>query len=133
MSLGVYPVFEPKLRDATFGSTGESLAHNLDSLDRIAGAAKLTPLTAFSDNREIPEDFDGPPEDLEEIFGPCTDWFSPSIGKAAVQALANHIKTNVKAAKKLDGPDEVVTELEELVRTLAVAENQKAKFRFEMS
>jgi hypothetical protein len=133
MSLGIYPVFESKLQGAKFEALGEVLARNYQSLDRIARAAKLKPFTSFGDNREVPDDFEGPPEELEAVLGPCNEWFDPTDGRTAIQALANHIKTNKRAAKKLDEPAGVIEELEELARILAVAENEAVRFRLEMS
>jgi hypothetical protein len=133
MSLGIYPVFEPKSRGAKFAVLGEILAHNFEALDRIADAADLTQFTAFADTREVPADFDGSPEDLEDFLGPWTDWFDPATGRAAIQALVNHIKSNPAAAKRLDYPEDVVTELEQIVRVLAVAETEGVRFRLQMS
>jgi hypothetical protein len=48
MSLGIYPVFEPKLSGTKFDGLGEVLAANFETLDKIARSAKLTPFTTFS-------------------------------------------------------------------------------------
>jgi hypothetical protein len=133
MSLGIYPVFEPKLRRAKFAALGEILAHNFEALERIADAADLTPFTAVADTREVPSDFDGSPEDLEDVLGPWTDWFDPATGRAAIQALVNHIKSNPAAARRLDYSEDVVTALEEIVRALAVAETEGVRSRLRMS
>jgi hypothetical protein len=133
MSLGIYPVFHPKLKGTAFKSIGEVLASNFETLDRIAHRAKLRPFTAFADTREIPDDFDGDPDELAEIMGEWTEWFDPADGRVAIQALADYIKTNPKATKKLDGAASTVEELEELVRVLVVAETEGVRFRLEMS
>jgi hypothetical protein len=133
MSLGIYPVFEPKLRGAKFGALGEILAHNFEALDHIAEVANLTPFTAFADTREVPADFSGSPDDLEDLLGLWTEWFDPAKGRAAIQALVNHIKSNPAATKTLDYPEAVVSELEEMVRVLAVAETEAVRFRLQMS
>jgi hypothetical protein len=114
MSMGIYPVFEPNLTGDKFDALGEALAANFEALDKIAVAAKLTPFTVFSDSREIPEDFDGDPDELAELMGECTEWFDPGEGRAAIQSLIDHIKSNPKAAKRLDEPQGVVQELEDL-------------------
>jgi hypothetical protein len=133
MSLGIYPVFEPKLTGVKFDALGEVLAANFKALDKIARAAKLTPFTAFADSREIPEDFDGDPDDLAELMGDWTEWFDPGEGRAAIQELTDHIKTSPNASKRLDEAGGVVEELEELARVLAVAETEGVRFRLEMS
>jgi hypothetical protein len=133
MSLGIYPVFEPKLTGTAFDALGEVLASNFEALDKIARSAKLTPFTAFADNRPVPDDFDGDPDELAAVLGEWTEWFDPAEGREAMQALAGHIKTSPKAAKRLGGADEVVAELEEMARVLGVAAAQGARFRLQMS
>ncbi len=133
MSLGIYPEFDPNLRGTKFDALGEVLGANLEVLDKIARSAKLTPCTAFADNRPIPDDFDGDPDELAEVLGEWTEWFDPAVGQAAMQALADHIKASPKAAKRLDGSAGVVEELEEMARVLGVATTQRVRFRLQMS
>jgi hypothetical protein len=109
------------------------LAVNLETLDKIARSAKLTSFTAFADNRPIPDDFDGDPDELAEVMGEWTEWFDPTEGLAAMRALADHIKGSPKAGKRLDRPDGVVEELREMARVLGVAAKQGVRFRLEMS
>lgn len=132
MSLGIYPVFQPSLQGAKFEADGDALASNFETLDKIARAAMLTPITAFADNRPIPDDFDGDPDELAEAMGEWTDWFDAADGQQAMQNLANYIRTDAKSVKRLNGPDEVVEELTEMARVLAVAANQGVRFRLEM-
>ena len=133
MSLGLYPVFEPKLPGTRLEALGEALAGNVGVLDRIARKAKLTPITAFADNRPVPDDFDGDPDDLAEVLGPWTEWFDPADGRVAFAALADHIRANPKAASRLDDAAVVLEELDETVRVLAVAETGGVRFRLQMS
>src|SRR5262249_52942698 len=132
MSLGVYPVFEPKLKGTKFNALGELLAHNLDALDRIAWANRLTPFTAFSDRREVPIDFDGGPEDLDDLLGPCNDWYESTDGKLALLALVDRIRLNPENQEFLESPNIVIEELGELVRVLTVAAEEGVKFRLEL-
>ncbi len=133
MSLGIYPVFQPKLKSTKFDAHGEVLAANFEVLDKIARSAKLTVFTAFADNRPIPEDFDGDPDELAEVMGEWTEWFDAAKGQAAMQTLADHIKKSPKAAKRLDQPARVVSELEEMARVLGTAAAQGVQFRLQMS
>lgn len=133
MSLGIYPVFEPKIAEAKFGVLGETLASSFERLDEIAERHGLIPFTAFRDNREVPADFDGSPDDLEELLGPFNEWFDPESGAKAFEALADLIKSNREEAKRFQYPQDVVEELEELVRVLRIAEKRNARFRLEMS
>jgi len=133
MSLGIYPVFESKLTGTKFDALGEVLAANFEVLDKIARSAKLTPFTAFADNRPIPDGFDGDPDELAEVMGEWTEWFDSSQGRAAMLALADHIKASPKAAKRLDEAGGVVEELEEMARALEAAATQGVRFRLQMS
>ena len=133
MSLGVYPVFNPKVTGTKFKSLGEVLADNCRALDRIARSAKLTPFTAFADNRPIPDDFDGDPDELAEVMGEWTEWFDPASGRVAMLAIMERIKSSPSAAKRLDDPEGVIAELEEMARVLDVAARKGAQFRLEMS
>jgi hypothetical protein len=133
MSLGFYPVFDPELVGTTFDALGEVLVSNAEALDRIARSAGVTPFTEFADNRPIPDNFDGDPDELNAVMGEWTEWFDPAEGRSAMQALADHIKASPKAAKQLDGPAEVAAELDEMARVLGVAVAQGMRFRLHMS
>ena len=87
MSLEIYPEFDPPLRDVE--TSGQLLAANFEVLDEFAIAAKLKPFTAFGDTRDIPEDFSGPPEELEDILGPWTEWFDPAEGSAGPDGISS--------------------------------------------
>ena len=133
MSLGIYPGFEPGLHDAKFDALGEVLARSFPTLDKIADAYGLTRFTAFADNREVPDDFDGPPDELEELLGPWNEWFDPEKGRVAFRVLAKLIGSTPEVAKNLEDSEHVVEELEELVRVLEIAHKEGAKFQLEMS
>ena len=133
MSLGIYPVFQPKLTGTGFDASGELLAANFKALDEIARSAGIAPFTAFADNRPIPDDFDCDPDELAEVMGEWTEWFDPSDGQAAIHALADHIKASPNAARRLEEPDALMEELEEMVRVLGVAASAGVRFRLEMS
>jgi hypothetical protein len=133
MSLGIYPEFQSELTGAKFEALGETLASNFEKLDKIAHAAKLTPLTAFADNRPIPDDFEGDPDDLADVMGVWTEWFDPAEGHAAIQALAEYVKGNAKVAKRLDDVGGVVEELQELARVIKAAAVQNIRFRLQIS
>jgi hypothetical protein len=134
MSLGIHPVFDPKLHGIRFESLGEVLANNFEVLDDIAAANKLTPLTAFADTREVPDGFDGTPDDLEDTLGPWTEWFDPAEGRSAIQALLDYINANPEEVSNASiRRDQLIEELEELARVSAVAASRNVRFRLEMS
>jgi hypothetical protein len=120
MGLLVYPVYRTSIPPQSH-TTGEFLAAELQTLNEIAEEHGLTPVTAFADQREIPADFEGPPEELNDILGPCEDWFAPQEGSRALSALANLIRQLPRAAQRLEAPDAVVEELEDLARQLVIA------------
>jgi hypothetical protein len=134
MGLGIYPVFDPKLHGIRFESLGEVLANNFEVLDDIAATNNLTPLTAFADTREVPAGFDGTPDDLNDMLGPWTEWFDPAEGRSAIQALLDYIYANPEEVSDASTRrDQLMEELEELARVLAVAASKNVRFRFEMS
>ena len=96
MSQGFYPVFEMKFEEPKSNFLGEVLLSNVEELDRISRKAKLSPFTMFADNRSIPNDFQGDPEELEDILGEWNEWFDSSEGCAVMRALANISKQNHK-------------------------------------
>lgn len=132
MSLGFWPVFERRLEAASFQGLGEVLASNCETLHKIAKLANLTPFAAFADNRPIPDDFAGDPDELAEAMGEWTDWFEAAEGQTAMRDLANHIKADRSAAARLDGAEQVVAELEELAQVLGAAAAEGVRFRLEL-
>jgi hypothetical protein len=133
MSVILYPIFRIPLPDMNPRTSGEFLAKELEALDEIAEDFELTPMSAFMDQRQIPEDFDGPPWEMDEVTGPCDDWYSATEGKAAFEALARIIREKPKAMESLQSPKGVVEELEDLAASLAIAENLSAEFRLGLS
>lgn len=127
MALGVYPVFQPKLRGAQVETLGETLAAALGDLEELAADAEIVPLSAFMDNRETPEDFDGEPEELTEAMGPWEEWFEPAAGAVALEALA-------ASASDHENGDAIADELRDIARVLAIAAKKRGmKFRLAMA
>ena len=83
MGLIVFPVFRTPLLAAKPRTTGEFLAAEFAALDRVAAAGGVPPLTAFADQRPVPDDFDDPPWELDEVLGPCEVWFPAAAGRDA--------------------------------------------------
>jgi len=133
MGLCVYPLFNLEVPEAKSKTTGEFLAKEFQTLDNIADSHGFQRLTAYADNRQGPDWFTGPPEDLDEILGPSQAWFDPAKGRETFQSLSELIKLSPQAALKLQTPDEVVGELEDLSRMLAIASTKGAWFRLEIN
>ncbi len=104
-----------------------------EALDELASEHGITSLTAFGDTRQVPADFDGPPENLERAIGPWEDWFACHEGRLAFEALVQLITSDPAAAQSLESPDAVVQELRGIARALSVGETRGAQFRLEMS
>jgi len=125
MALGIVAVFEPKLRGARMETLGETLAATLGDLEELAAESALTPLSAFMDNRDPPEDFDGEPDDLAEAMGPWEEWFEPADGAAALEALAASVGDH-------ENGDAIADELRDIARVLHIAAKKRGlKFRLE--
>jgi hypothetical protein len=133
MGLVVYPVFRDPIPETKPRTSGEFLAYEFEALDRIADVYGLTRFTAFTNQREVPADFDGPPWELDELRGPSEDWFSAADGHKTFTALARLIRADTEASSGLESPKSVADELEDLARILAVAASVDADFRLELS
>ncbi len=127
----LFPVFENDAEVPRGETTGEFLVENLDELEAIAAENGLAPLSSLADPREVPEDFDGAPDELAEVLGPCTDWFEPAPAAATLRTLTL-LLTDSWVSSRLDAPEEVVEELKDLIRRLAYAAEHKIRFRLEM-
>ena len=132
MGLIVFPVFRTPIPAVKSRTTGELIAAELAALDRIAEANGIPSLTAFADQRPIPDDFNGPPWELDELLGPCNDWFPAADGRESLARLASLIRERPDLAGGLDSPDDVATELDDLARLLAIAAEAGAEFRLDM-
>jgi hypothetical protein len=131
VGLILYPSFEREVPGAEPRTTGEFLAVEFQLLDSIAESNGIVPLIQFGDNREVPQDFDGSPDELEELLGPWDEWFDSSEGLRAIKALVDLIR-NPKIAKRLQHPEAVLVELEDVARILSIAAEQKIRFRLEL-
>jgi hypothetical protein len=131
MSLALWPVFDPQFPTTGFKALGEVLFGEIEVLNEIALDHDLVPLTTFADNREVPEDFDGSPDDVEKLLGEWGEWFEPRHGADAFEALSVVLQDN-ETARRLHVPDQVREELREYVRLLRAAENAHVRFRLEL-
>lgn len=126
MAQGIYPAFKPKLHGAQVTTLGETLAADLDDLEQIAEENELTPMSTFMDNREVPDDFDGAPEELDEAIGEWNEWFEPSAGADALEALAASVSDHQHG-------EALATELQDIARVLRIAAKKSGqRFRLEL-
>jgi hypothetical protein len=126
VSLGLIPIFQPE-GAAKFSALGEALADNLDALEELARDKGLVPLSAFADQREVPDGFDGSPDELDDLLGPSDDWFDPLNGANAITKLASYLRT--KRPTAIRNRKAVLKELTALADCLTKAAKRKVRFR----
>ena len=136
MGVELLPVFQPALSGVVYMAEGKAVVDDLEALEEIAVEHGITPLSAFMDPRQPPEDFepgadfDGDPETYVDLAcGPWTDWFPSRAGLRTVRGLLDALQEDA-TLEGLSDPEAVVQDLEELARCLEAAVSRKAKFRF---
>ena len=132
MSIGFFPVFNPEVVGAEFQSEGIELLRNVEILDDLAGEAGVSRFSQFADMREVPDDFDGSPEELEALLGPWTEWFSPDALRESCDVILPLIQSKNPLSKSLTDRPAMLAELQELARVLALGEAAEARFRLEI-
>ena len=132
MGVEMFPVFNPDVPEAQFRNDGKLLLSEHRKLDDMALENGLTPFSAFGDNRDIPEDFDGDLSELEELLGEWNDWFSIDDGLKTIEGLVAVIEDHPETAKRLREPKYIVDDLKSLVECLRIAQAKGVKFRFEV-
>lgn len=129
MGIGIFPVYDPPLALGAFQSDGKILAAEYELLDAIAREAGVKAFSSFGDNRPVPDDFDGDPDELE--LDEWDEWFDPVEGLLTVKTILSKISASPADSGSQD-PYDLVDELRELERSLAIAASSGVKFRFEM-
>ncbi len=133
MGLIIFPVFRESIANMHPRMSGEFLAREFRTVDGIANEHRLPTLSAFTDQRAVPPDFGGAPWELDDLLGPDDYWFPAAEGRLAFSALARLIRERTDVASRLECPDEVAAELEDLAQGLAVAEGAGIAFRLSLS
>jgi hypothetical protein len=131
MGIGICPVFNPRVASTHFTCEGRILLCQFEALDAIAIGVGLPPFSSFGDNREVPEGFEGSPDELNNLLGPWNEWFSIAEGLKVVNGIIQ-AATIGSWREILDEPERVVEELEELARTLRIAQATGTTFRWEL-
>lgn len=68
---------------------GELLIEELDEIDAVADENDLRWLSSFADDRDIPEDFAGDPDELQDLLGPNPIWHTPAEASEQIRRLAD--------------------------------------------
>src|SRR3954468_24183512 len=124
MGVELRPVFRPGGPSPVFQAEGKALVDDLEALEAIASERGGTPLSAFMDPRQPPEDFepdedfDGDPETyVDQACGPWTDWFPAPDGLSAVVGLLAALRER-STRDLLSDAETVIDDLEDLDRCL---------------
>ncbi len=132
MSVGVWPVFNPALKSLSPDLDGGPLLDSIPALDELCESLGVPLVSGFGDTRLVPEDFEGDPDELDDVMGPWTDWFSVSDGLKMTDALLGALgkpETNIELEHDRSV---VVAELEEVARCLRAAARAEVKWRLEV-
>ena len=132
MGAEVFPVFNPRVSAASFDADGKLLLREHEALDSIANDLNLTPFTAYGDNRDVPADFDGDPDELDGNLGEWDGWFWIDDGLKTIDGLVNAIKNDPDMAGRLEDPDYIRSDLEDLATCLRIAQEKNAQFRLDI-
>jgi hypothetical protein len=145
MGMQLVPEFDPPLPGEGFGSDGKLLYWALDTLDRLARAAGVPPLSTYLDGRPEPADmdeWDDPEEWLERWPATRPDWHSPADGARTVEGVLALLgrdgppaRLDGRLAAMLDAP-ELVAGLPEVLEPAAAclrrAAAAGARFRLDL-
>jgi hypothetical protein len=135
MGLLFYPAFDVEIDpDSLPGLEADILGHVTDWLHAVAQVKQLVSLRAFMDSRTVPPSNRGYPEDVDSVLGPCKEWYGAEAGIKAVQDLIREVKRESRLPEKVQriGRENIVKELENVVRQLEFAKRRGARFRFEL-
>ncbi len=132
MGVSVFPEFNPRPAAINFEADGKILAAEFHKLDELAAELEVPLFSSFGDNREIPADFDGDLEELDELLGPWDEWFDAASGITTLRALIDALSSEAAVASRFEYPQEVLEELRELERCLVQAQGVGADFRLEL-
>lgn len=100
MGVGIYPIFRPSVSVESY-CDGKQLLREYEALDAIGSRLHLSPFSGFGDNRAIPAEFDGSPEELEDMLGEWNEWSSIGEGLRTIEGILEEIRNNPSAAESL--------------------------------
>ena len=132
MEFSIVPVFSPTPDRRVSPCEGTRILTSLEALDEVAAVNGLRPLSSFTDNREVPEDFHGTTSELDAILGEWAEWFEIEDGLAVVGDLIHALESDPANRSLLPEPARTKHELRELERCLERAENHTRLFRLEI-
>jgi len=131
VSAEIFPVFNSSVPSADFDAYGGLLLQEFESLDRVAADLGLTRFSVFGDNREIPDDFEGELDELDDALGEWDEWFSIDDGLRTIDGIVEAVKSDPDKAAVFQEPHHIVSDLESLSRSLRIAKEHGAQFRLE--
>lgn len=135
MSIRIFPRFKSKSFEPDIPCDwGVRLLEFLEPLDAIASKRELKPLgdlNAYSE-MEVPEDFDGNPDWLEDLKEQAEiQWHDPADAVATIDGLLEALRSRPQAKIKGKNREYIIEELEELKAWLSQAAKRRVKFHFD--
>jgi hypothetical protein len=129
MSVGLYPVFDPVADTGDF--LGETLASELAAVDAAAEQAAVRALSAYSGwpDFEVPDGFDGDPDELRALMGPPT-WHAPQDLRKTIAATRKQLAKQGAVADARRG--QLDNELAALDALLAAASRRGCRVYLDM-
>lgn len=134
MKLTLFALFEPSGPGAFMRKLEihAAVLDELNELENLADECGVERLSAFGDNRELPEDFEGDPEEWSATLEPFEEWFGCDEGRKAVKGLLNAVCKNRRLAGRFDNWIDLEIALIDLEHELARGESERTRFRLEL-
>ena len=132
MDLGLRLVVRPAVSGILPHCRGRFLLAELAALDAAAASGALRPLSDFVDPRELPEDFEGEPREVDALLEEWTEWFSLEQGLAALEDLIHCLENDPACRCLLASPERTLFELRDLERCLESVAGRAETFRLEI-
>ena len=133
MGFTVWPVYEDGQEDS-LGDEGQSLLRAHEELDTMARAAGRTPLSAFDEHADVPDEVIArmaeEAQDLPDLSGFPVVWHDPADAVATLDVLLSAIAaTDLKTVGGED-PEEIAECLEAFREALQEAATRQTRFHF---
>ncbi len=129
MGVGIYLAFNPPIPDVALGSDGKLLAKHLETLDRLAEVAEVSPLGSFMDQREPDDDV----VDFDAFMASWDEWFPATEGVRTVKGLLSVLREASIPVRLTGDAVYLPHHLKNLLRCLRQAEDHGAQFRIEVA
>ena len=83
-------------------------------------------------DQQLPEDFEGDPEEWSATLEPFEEWFACDKGRKAVRGLLNAVSKKRRLAGRFENWIDLEIALIDLEQELARGESERTRFRLEL-